>query len=403
MKSTEITTISEKQINEYKYFYKKYLYSVSNYSQALQDVSASLNLLIANPVHSALALTLESNVRVTTKIEKTIKTHFGQALLDLFNKKVELQPSKKYEKAVFDAMDSNILLGILVALGSGLQEMSEQAKSQYAYQKNVLAYIYNCLLNHGLHPNIFLRDETKNKRFNLLIRHKTHSRKILEDYKILIPWEKFQDDYLLYYKNRKPMKIGGKLIPFDKIVELKITTTLLQDDEIDLFAKSNNIEWSASCKDEIAFLTLCNNETERFHPNPFEAEVKANTSDRYQETKVSLIEFPEALKLFNNSLKSINNPDSHRNCLDDLRLCLELLLKSKLKNSKSIENQTAPLGKFLKEKGGSPEINNLFHKILEFYSTYQNNNVKHNDSIVPNEVRLIFNLSSDLILHVSTI
>lgn len=399
----ELISQSEKQINEYKYFFKKYLSKVKNYPKALQDVSESLNLLIANPIHGAMQTTMDRHVKIAVKIENCLKSHFGEELLKLYYKKVEARPSKRHDKIVSDAMDTNILLGILVALGSGFQEMSEQAKSQYAYQKNVLAFTYNCLLQHGLHPNISLRNELKHKRFNLLIKHKTHSRTPIEDHKVLIPWETFHSDYLAYYKSKKPIRIGGKLIDFKKIIELKITTTLLHDDEIEFFARQNNFAWSSSNKNTMGLLNICNDETERFHPNPFEAEVKAKTSDRYQETRVSLIDYPDALKLFNDALKKINIPESHRNCLDDLRLCLELLLKSKLKNSKSIENQTAPLGKYLKEKGGSSEMNNLFHKILEFYGNYQNSHIKHNDAVKPNEVKLIINLSSDLIVHISSL
>ena len=80
-----------------------------------------------------------------------------------------------------------------------------------------------------------------------------------------------------------------------------------------------------------------------------------------------------------------------RNLLDDLRFSLEMLVKAILKNSKSLENQKAELGNFLKKHSISVEIRNLYtDKILEFYTAYQNNNVKHNKNYNEIEVDFIF-------------
>ena len=56
-----------------------------------------------------------------------------------------------------------------------------------------------------------------------------------------------------------------------------------------------------------------------------------------------------------------------RNLLDDLRLSLESLLKEILGNGKSLENQKDELGRFLKEREGSPELRNMFQSMLAYY------------------------------------
>ncbi len=83
-----------------------------------------------------------------------------------------------------------------------------------------------------------------------------------------------------------------------------------------------------------------------------------------------------------------------RNVLDDMRLSLELLLKVLLHNDKSLENQIPELGAFLKAKGIQTEIRNMYVTLLKYYLQYQNNHVKHNDEINPNEMEYIIDLTS---------
>ena len=61
------------------------------------------------------------------------------------------------------------------------------------------------------------------------------------------------------------------------------------------------------------------------------------------------------------TLNKKNNNIYTRNLLDDLRFSLEVLVKAILKNSKSLENQKAELGNFLKENGISVEIRKLIY------------------------------------------
>lgn len=80
--------------------------------------------------------------------------------------------------------------------------------------------------------------------------------------------------------------------------------------------------------------------------------------------------------------------------MDDARLALELLLKAILDNDKSLENQQGELGKFIVKKGGTKECSNMFWNLLNYYSNYQNNRVKHNENIAKTEITFIFELTT---------
>ncbi len=113
-----------------------------------------------------------------------------------------------------------------------------------------------------------------------------------------------------------------------------------------------------------------------------------------EETQHWLSEYPEALKLYNECLEKHSNKIHQRNLLDDLRLSLETLLKSILENNKSLENQILDLGKYINERDGSKELNNMFLKLIDYFSKYQNTYVKHNDNVNDNEIDIMLEIAS---------
>jgi hypothetical protein len=112
-----------------------------------------------------------------------------------------------------------------------------------------------------------------------------------------------------------------------------------------------------------------------------------------EDTSHWLANYPNAYKQFTLALGKYNNKVYERNLLDDLRLCLELLLKDVLKNSRRLEKQISDLGEYQKERGISTEVRNMFATLLIHYATYQNENVKHNDRVNPNEVDFILEVT----------
>ena len=109
--------------------------------------------------------------------------------------------------------------------------------------------------------------------------------------------------------------------------------------------------------------------------------------------------FPDALPIFEQAVQKHANGVFLRNVLDDLRLALELLLKSLLSNGKSLENQLSALGTFIKRRGGSTELASMFSKLVDYYTKYQNSYVKHDDAIIEEEVEFIFELTASFMKH----
>ena len=112
-----------------------------------------------------------------------------------------------------------------------------------------------------------------------------------------------------------------------------------------------------------------------------------------------LVDFPEVLDVYNDALKKYGNGVFHRNVPDDVRLALEKLLHSLFNNQKSLENQINLLGDFIKQRGGSPELANMFVKLVDYYSKYQNSYIKHDDSVIEAEVDFILEISSSFMKH----
>ncbi len=106
---------------------------------------------------------------------------------------------------------------------------------------------------------------------------------------------------------------------------------------------------------------------------------------------------PESKKLYCQALSKYQKEQFERNVLDDMRLCLELFLKYKLQNEKSLENQMDSVGKYQKERGCSPEFVNMFGKVLDYYCKYQNKYVKHDDNVNPKEIDFVMKLTIDFI------
>lgn len=132
-------------------------------------------------------------------------------------------------------------------------------------------------------------------------------------------------------------------------------------------------------------------------------ELDTNTDEENEQlivkTKHWLNGFPKSLKLYEEAILKFTNKSFERNLLDDLRLSLELLLKSILNNNKSLENQISDLGAFIQSKGGSKELVNMFQKLIDYYSKYQNTYIKHNDHIIEEEIELMLELTSTFMKH----
>lgn len=117
------------------------------------------------------------------------------------------------------------------------------------------------------------------------------------------------------------------------------------------------------------------------------------------ETRHWLADHPESQKLFKEALQKHDHGVFRRNTLDDLRLALELLLRSLFGNAKSLENQIPAIGTFVRDRGGSQELANMFQKLVDYFSKYENTYVKHDDAVIVAEVEFVFELTSSFMKH----
>lgn len=115
-----------------------------------------------------------------------------------------------------------------------------------------------------------------------------------------------------------------------------------------------------------------------------------------------LADFPDSYDTFKIALTEIGTKGKERHVVDNLRLSLELLLKAVLKNTKSLENQKEFIGKYLKTRNTSSEISNLFWTVLDYYSKYQNDKIKHTDNAKADEVEFLLYLTGTIMRFLLT-
>jgi len=136
-------------------------------------------------------------------------------------------------------------------------------------------------------------------------------------------------------------------------------------------------------------------EIKRLNPSYEYSILRPNiNSSLIKQNLIDLKNFPDVATLYQNALDKLNEEKYERNLLDDLRLMLETFLKAILQNDKRLEKQNEDLGKYLQAKNVSVEVRNMFVTLKDYFAKYQNEYVKHNDSVNKSEIELMINLTS---------
>ncbi len=116
-----------------------------------------------------------------------------------------------------------------------------------------------------------------------------------------------------------------------------------------------------------------------------------------------LSDYPDSYKNFKDALTQYEEHKYTRNIIDNLRFSLESLLRNILHNRKNLENQKELLGKYLKKKGVSKEVREMFRQQISYYSKYQNEHAKHNDSIQKSEIEFMIYLTGTFMRFILTL
>ena len=110
-----------------------------------------------------------------------------------------------------------------------------------------------------------------------------------------------------------------------------------------------------------------------------------------------LISYPKVQKSLKSALEKYQNKIYQRNLIDDLRVSLELFFKEILNNNKNLENQEKTLSEYLEQKNVPKELKNMFWKLIDYYTKYQNNYAKHGDKVDSLEIEFMIYLTGTFI------
>jgi len=118
---------------------------------------------------------------------------------------------------------------------------------------------------------------------------------------------------------------------------------------------------------------------------------------------VWLEDLPGARERFATALSLHGKPDHVRDVADNLRRSLEETLRHVLGNSKSLENQKSELGSYLKKRGVAPGVANGYWQLIDLYTKFQNDRVKHGDKVLEKEIELVLYLTGTFIRFLVTL
>lgn len=253
----------EKKISECKIFYKTYLKEIKDRSEALNKLYP-LCIKYQKATPRTVFYTDKERLSLESEVYDVLNKYFSPEIIQLFNKEI---PTPKPKKD-FD-IDKSFWLALLASFAITFETINEKYKLELYYRTNFLVFLYDCLSNYGLHPDILRREPKTYKRYNFAIEHFFRSKTMIFEHKILMKPEILHQEFLTPYEKQLPIKLNGKLIPFKSIYSIQITSTLLLDDEIELYAKKNNFTWNNSGKDVRSFISYCIDETEILQKNPY--------------------------------------------------------------------------------------------------------------------------------------
>jgi hypothetical protein len=254
----------ERNITEHKIFYKNHLRKISNRHLVLNKLSDYHTELDKIQLGSPFYINTQL-ITLGKEIEAFLKSTVGDRVLQFYNSKIPQPPSTRKIPSAEESFWGS-LFGTLAA---SMETETLKYKQEWNFKKKFLLFLRTSIENFGLHPDILRRNPEIYKRYNVILRHDFKSRKEFVESKILLNKNDLETDFLSPYSNQLPIKINGKLIPLKNICSIKYTSTLLQDDELELFALKNGFQWHSDFRDTYAFAMICTDETDLWHTNPF--------------------------------------------------------------------------------------------------------------------------------------
>lgn len=119
-----------------------------------------------------------------------------------------------------------------------------------------------------------------------------------------------------------------------------------------------------------------------------------------QEVLEWIDKYPDAAKAYRAALKKISEKQYARNAIDDMRLSIESLIRSIMGTNRTLENQIQPVGAALKNKGVLPQAVTFITTMLTHYTKYQNDNVKHHDTLDIEDIEMIVSMTAIMMKYI---
>ena len=248
--------VDEKTIAEYKNFYKLLLPVIGN----RYTITKLLEGFLKQYYPFLQAVSRQEYIReydlktLRWDIKSFVKKSFPSAIFKLYENPPEFQQKIS---ASTGSLGSDLALQLLMdRLRKIGQKHPDKKIHEISYEYNFIYKIYDCLKNYGLHNDIVKRDPSV-MRYNVIIEHVVDRKNKETDCLKLISLEKLMKCVIEPYHIEKPILINGVRIQAKNNKRTTITTTLLKDDEIDLFRAKN------SCRTDVDFARSCKDETNR--------------------------------------------------------------------------------------------------------------------------------------------
>lgn len=301
---------SERQIETFKLFYKNNLQRIKNRQVVLSQLY-DLCVRFQKLTPHTIIISDPERSKLESETESFLRKYFSKNILKLYHREIPTPaPIRKLPNP-----KNNFWIGLIDSFSQSFEMANEQSKQELTYKTNFLIFLNNCLFRYGLHPDILKRNIDIYKRYNIVLEHHFKSPKTKQtEFKSLMKLDTLINEFITPYENKLPIRINGKLIPFKSIYQIKITSTLLLDDEIELFATKNKFTWTDKEKDQLTFINCCQDETETFHRNPYLIDQK---KEKFRNQNVGFVNLTRIAELQNIKSKEYD-------LIKLIQLCIEL-------------------------------------------------------------------------------
>ncbi|MBK7149039.1 MAG: TIGR02391 family protein [Bacteroidetes bacterium] len=262
MKFLEKIDVEEDRIRRMKLFYQ----GLGLPKQRRDDALKNLQMFIGE-FSSMIERNLEDRSYSQNEAAE-IRSRTLTFLSDTFGASAALRFTKAVEPpkiVAFGTPGENVLRDVasMLLLANDKQWYSAEHHAWQTEQLQALRFMENCIKNYGLHSSIEKRDKVKFARYNVIVtfipkggkNKKTEMRKIVSK-------SVLEKEYLNPYASEKAILINGHKITHESISLLRITETLLLDDEIKLYEEKFRI------KSDSEFAESCRDVTNELLPNP---------------------------------------------------------------------------------------------------------------------------------------